>query len=89
MENVTLLKLLILGILITGFVIGMKDFRSLNGGVMRYGQGFGLGMLMTAIIGLLASFFDTVYKHFIDESVLKRELTDAQEQWERSNFFFS
>lgn len=59
-------------ILIVGLVLAMKDFKTGNYGYMSYGQGLGLGSLLSAIFGLLSGIFSWVYTSFIDTGFMAK-----------------
>lgn len=61
-------------VLIAGLVLAMKDLRNENKGHLSYGQGVGLGLLVSAIVGLLVSMFIMFYHQFIDSSLLQQQL---------------
>lgn len=86
LDTVTALSLLIFVFPIVGIVLGIKEFRSLNRNHITYGQGVGIGSLVGAITGILIGFFDSIYLHSIDPSVIKRRLDYTVERLERSNF---
>lgn len=86
LETVTVLSLLIFAFPIVGIVVAIKAFRSANGNHITYGQGFGVGTLVGAIMGILMGFFDALYLHVIDPSVIKRRLDYTIERLERSGF---
>ena len=70
-------------ILIVGLVLAMKDFRTQNNGFMRYGQGLGLGSLISGVTGLLSGAFMYVYMAFVDTTLNEQLLDKAREQWEK------
>lgn len=70
--------LLILGALI----LAMRDFRSLNGGYMTYGEGVSVGTLTAAISGFLSSIFSVFYMTVIDTGVMERVMDKTREQME-------
>jgi hypothetical protein len=61
-------------ILVVGIILALKDYRQQNTGFISYGEGLGTGMLIAAIVGLLASFFTLFYIEFIDNSLLQESL---------------
>ncbi|MDX5346604.1 MAG: DUF4199 domain-containing protein [Hymenobacteraceae bacterium] len=71
-------------IIIGGIVLGMKHFRAENGGFMSYGQGLGLGTLLSVIAGGLAGITTYVYIKFIDSSsvgkILEKQRLDLEER---------
>lgn len=69
-------------ILIVGIVLAMKDFRVANKGYMSYGQGLGLGSMLSAIIGLLGSMFMMFYNQFIDSTIVQQVMDAARQDME-------
>lgn len=63
-------------------VLGMKEFRGHNDGYMTFGQGFGLGFLMSIISGFLSAVLNFLYFSFIDGSPLESQLAATREQME-------
>ncbi len=63
-------------------VLAMRDFRTLNGGYMAYGEGISVGTLTAAISGLLSSLFSVFYMTVIDTNVMQRVIDKAREQME-------
>jgi len=59
-------------ILIAGLVLAMKDFKANNYGYMSYGQGLGIGSLLSAIFGLLSGIFSWIYTTYIDPEFMGR-----------------
>jgi len=57
---------------IVGIVLAYKAFKNENDGYMSYGQGLGIGTLLSAISGILSGLFTYVYVSFIDPTVLSR-----------------
>lgn len=58
--------------LIGGMVMAFKYFKAHNGGFMSYGQGLGIGTLMSLIVGLFASLFMYIYTKFVDTGMMDR-----------------
>lgn len=56
--------------LIIFIVLAHKEFKQERDGFMTYGQGLGIGTLMTLIASVLNSIFSFVYMKFIDPSLL-------------------
>ncbi|GAB3022747.1 DUF4199 domain-containing protein [Spirosoma pulveris] len=73
---------LTLGAMVAFLILSMREFRSLNGGYMTYGEGLGLGALTSAVGGLLSSAFTTFYNVVIDPTVQQRALEQAREKLE-------
>ncbi|MBX2952186.1 MAG: DUF4199 domain-containing protein [Leadbetterella sp.] len=64
--------------------LAFREFRELNGGFMRFGQGLGLGMLLFVTAGVLGAGFDTLYKKVIDPGVVDKILDITEMQYEKS-----
>ena len=76
------LSLVIYGILIGGLIVGMRDYRTNNGGYMTYGEGMGLGALLSAVAGLLSSAFTVFYTQIIDPGFQGRLVGQMRDQLE-------
>jgi membrane glycosyltransferase len=59
-------------ILIVGIILAHKHFKKENGGYMSFGQGLGIGTLLSVILGLMSGIFMYIYIKFIDSSFLER-----------------
>ena len=69
--------------MIVAIVLAMKNFREKNGGYMSYGEGLGLGTLVSAVMGLLSSAFAMFYMQFIDNTLLTQGMDQVREDMER------
>ena len=77
------LSLVIYGILIGGLIVGMREYRTSNGGYMTYGEGMGLGALLSAVAGLLSSAFTVFYTQIIDPGFQGRIVEQVRDQMEQ------
>lgn len=68
----TVLSSLSYVIMIGGIILAHKHFKKENDGYMTYGQGLGIGTLLSTILGLLSGIFMYIYIKFIDSSFLER-----------------
>jgi hypothetical protein len=59
-------------ILIVGVVLAMKQFKALNFGYMSYGQGLGIGTIVSAVFGFLSGTFTWIYTSFVDTGYMER-----------------
>lgn len=59
-------------ILIAGIVLAMKQYKALNYGYMSYGQGLGIGTVVSGIFGLLSGIFTWIYTTFVDPDYMDR-----------------
>ena len=69
---------------IGGLVLAMRDFRTLNGGFMTFGEGVGLGTLTSAVSGLISTLFQTFYTTIIDTTMMERMAEKARVQLEET-----
>jgi hypothetical protein len=67
---------------IAAIVMGMKEFRAQNKGFMSYGEGLGLGTLLSAVMGFLVSMFSTFYNKFIDPTIVTNAMDKARSDME-------
>jgi hypothetical protein len=75
-------SLIIYGIMIGGLILGMREYRTNNGGYMTYGEGMGLGALLSAVAGLLSSAFTVFYTQIIDPGFQERMIEQVRDQME-------
>ena len=68
--------------LIVGMVMAFKYFKTHNHGYMSYGQGLGIGTLMSLIVGLLSSIFMYIYIKFVDPEMMNRAMEMQRVQME-------
>jgi purine-cytosine permease-like protein len=52
--------------------MAMKQFKELNYGYMAYGQGLGIGTLVSAVFGLLSGIAVWLYTSFVDTEYMSR-----------------
>ena len=58
--------------LIGGMVLAFKYYKAHNGGFMSFGQGIGIGTLMSLVVGLFSSVFMYIYMKFVDPEMMSR-----------------
>lgn len=78
----TWLSLVTYALIIAGLTLAMRDYRTLNGGYMTYGEGLSVGTLTAAISGLLSSLFSVFYTTVIDTGLMERMMEKSREQLE-------
>lgn len=66
------LRFVTFAVLIAGMVLGMIFFKQNNQGFMSFGQGVGVGTVLSAVVGLLSGIFSYVYMNIIDPNVVIR-----------------
>lgn len=59
-------------VLVGGLVLAMNYFKQHNQGFMSYGQGIGIGAVLSAVVGAISGIFAYVYMNFIDTDMLSR-----------------
>ncbi len=69
-------------IMIIGIYLAMKEYRETNKGFMSYGEGLGLGSLVSAILGFFSSMFSMFYVRFIDPTIRTQILDKARADME-------
>lgn len=67
---------------IGGIVLAHKAFKQANAGFMSYGQGLGIGVLLSLVSGLLTSVFSYVYRTFIDPDLAGRMMDQMRTKLE-------
>lgn len=60
----------------------MNEFRTLNGGFMKFGEGLGLGVLAFLCSAVIYSVYDFVYKNYIDTTIISKQLQMVEQQYE-------
>ncbi|MBC6609279.1 DUF4199 domain-containing protein [Hymenobacter sp. BT188] len=84
LEQNTALSLLGIIILIGGIVLAHKNYKENNGGFMSYGQGLGIGVILSLVSGLLGGIFRYVYMEFIDPSAAQRAIEQTRAKMEEA-----
>lgn len=69
--------------MIVALVFAMKEFKEKNKGFMSYGEGLGLGTLLSAVMGFLVSMFNTFYNKFIDNTIMTQALDKVRMDMEQ------
>ncbi|RZK98700.1 MAG: DUF4199 domain-containing protein [Hymenobacter sp.] len=54
---------------IGGIYLAHTAFKKSNGGFMSYGEGLGIGTILSLVSGVISTLFNYVYKSFIDPDV--------------------
>lgn len=76
----TPLRWLSIVILVVGIVLAHKQYKQANSGFMSYGEGLGIGVIVSAVSGVLGGIFSYIYLTFIDPGYMQRvmELTRSR-----------
>lgn len=65
-------------------IAALREYRTLNGGYMSFGQGLGVGVLASAVAGVASGLFNFVYMQFIDPTVSEKMMDRIRDEWERN-----
>jgi len=68
---------------IGGICLAHIAFKKLNGGFMSYGEGLGIGTILSLVSGVISTLFNYVYKTFIDPDLQVRVLEAMRTQFEQ------
>lgn len=69
------LKWLSTAVLIGGLVLAMRQYKQSHDGYMSFGQGLGIGTLLSAVTGVMSAIFVYLYMGFLDPTAIQR-MTD-------------
>jgi hypothetical protein len=79
----TLYSLLLYVVLAGGLALAMRDAKARNDGFMTYGQGMGLGALVSAVAGMIYSTYSVLYTTVIDPNAMDRVEEAMRTEFER------
>lgn len=68
---------------ILGIIWAHKTFKETGDGFMTYGQGLGLGVIVSGVAGVISVFFTYLYIKLIDDSMLGKMLEQARVDMEQ------
>ncbi len=68
--------------LIGGIIMALKEYRTLNNNFLGFGEGLGLGTLLSAVSALISSIFSFLYITFIDTTIMQQMSDMQREQME-------
>jgi hypothetical protein len=69
-------------VLVGGMVMAMRQYKENNHGFMSFGQGVGIGTILSAVVGALSAIFTYVYMNVIDPEVVGRMMEKARADME-------
>ena len=78
----TPLKYLGYVVLAGGIVLALRQFKAGNYGFMSFGQGVGIGTLVSVVMGVLSAIFAYVYFNIIDPEIVGRMVEKARADME-------
>jgi hypothetical protein len=70
---------------VVGIVLAHKAFKHANGGLMTYGQGVIIALVMLLISSFISSVFNYLYVNYVDPSYIENMKAQMTEFMERSN----
>ncbi|MGK7395478.1 MAG: DUF4199 domain-containing protein [Candidatus Cyclobacteriaceae bacterium M3_2C_046] len=73
-------------ILIGGIVWAHRTFKASGDGFMSYGQGLGLGAIMSGVAGILVGIFIFIYTSFVDPEFITRMIEEQRIALENQGF---
>jgi hypothetical protein len=76
------LRFISFAVLVGGLVMAMRHFKENNHGFMSFGEGVGVGAVLSAVVGVLSAIFTYVYMNFIDTDVVTRMMDKARSDME-------
>jgi hypothetical protein len=68
--------------LLGGIILALREYKTLNNNFLGFGEGLGLGTLMSAVTGIVASIFSLVYITFVDTTIMQQMGDLQREQME-------
>ncbi|ALW85643.1 hypothetical protein AUC43_11420 [Hymenobacter sedentarius] len=69
-------------VLVGGMVMAMRYYKENNHGFMNFGEGVGIGTILSAVVGALSAIFSYVYMNIIDPEVVGRMMEKARADME-------
>ena len=69
-------------VLLGGMVLAMRYYKENNQGFMSFGEGVGIGAVLSAAVGVLSAIFSYVYMNFVDPEVVSRLMDKARADME-------
>ena len=67
-------------IMIAGIVFAMQQYKAINYGYMSYGQGLGIGSIVSVVFGFLSGLFTWLYTTFVDPEYMARVMEKQRVQ---------
>jgi hypothetical protein len=76
------IRYLTTAVLVVGIILAQRDFKRQNAGFMGYGQGLGIGTVLSAVVGVLSAAFTYVYTNFVDPEMMTRAMEKVRADME-------
>jgi hypothetical protein len=64
-------------------VWGVKTYKESKGGFLMFGEGFGIGLIVSVVGNLLSGLFLVVYSRYLNPAIWERQLERMRETWEK------
>ncbi|WP_297804290.1 DUF4199 domain-containing protein [uncultured Polaribacter sp.] len=69
-------------VVLTGFIVmGMKQFKSSNGGFMSWGEAVKIGVGLTMISAVIVTIYNQIFMNFIEPDLMQQMSALQEQQW--------
>ena len=69
-------------VLVGGLVMAMRQYKEDNAGFMGFGEGIGIGAVLSGVVGVLSAIFTYAYMNVIDPDVVGRMMDKVRSDME-------
>jgi hypothetical protein len=69
-------------VFIVTIVLAHKHYKDRGDGFMSYGQGFGIGAIISILGSVVSAIFIYVYFSYLDPDIMSQVMDESREQWE-------
>ena len=74
-------------VVLTGFIVmGMKQFKSSNGGFMSWGEAVKIGVGLTMISAVIVTIYNQIFMNFIEPDLMQQMSALQEQQWIDAGF---
>ncbi|MCS6795512.1 MAG: DUF4199 domain-containing protein [Raineya sp.] len=84
MQEIFVIRILNIAVMIAFLVMPMQYFKAQNEGFMSFGQGMGIGAIVSAVSSFISGIFILVYYRLIAPQKFEEILDKARESWEKA-----
>lgn len=67
-----------------GIWLAQREFKAKNEGFMSYGQGLGIGIVVSAVMGVVSVLFSYIHRTFIDPTITEQMADQMRAKFEQS-----
>lgn len=88
-QNMIIALIIGISLPVLGIVFAHQEYKNSNNGLMKYGQGLSLGLLVSAVLGVISALITLGFKIIFPESYQERKqaIFDKQvEIWQKQGF---